>query len=217
MHSALILLIDNFDSFTHNLQDYLLRFHKDVLTVRYNDLEALSWRNKTFDGIVISPGPGHPKEYPDLFAILEHFEGRIPILGVCLGHQAIGLHYGGRLTKAKIPMHGKVSDIVHQDSRLYLQVPTPTQVTRYHSLVLTQLPACLQITSHTLAGEVMSLEHIDKPIWGLQYHPEALLTEYGEKVIENFTNIVSNWNVDSVIKQNTIAGTPHLPKKETCW
>jgi len=215
LHGALILLIDNFDSFTHNLQDYLLRSYAEVLTVRYNELPGFDWKSTPLTGVVISPGPGHPLQYPMLFDVLENFSGKVPILGVCLGHQTIGVHYGARLTKAKKPMHGKVSSMKHCETGLYRDVLTPTDVTRYHSLVLDQLPNCLLETGSTLEGEIMSLVHKTEPIWGLQYHPEAFLTKNGERIIENFTSIVSNYRGRN--SSDEIANPHHLPKKEICW
>jgi len=213
----LILLIDNFDSFTHNLQDYLEQQGIDVLTVRYNELGDHWDSLKRAEGIVISPGPGRPADYPALFEIIGAYEGQKPILGVCLGHQTLCCYYGGKLVKAHKPMHGKVSMVSHTGTDLYTGVQSPTQVTRYHSLIISHLPNMLKATGTTEMGELMSFAHKEKPVWGVQYHPEAVLTNSGLKIIENFVSFVRNRTGESVKAKGKVEVVKDLPKNEICW
>lgn len=182
----MIILIDNYDSFTHNLMRYFQEIDQDIVVCRHDeitlaDIEAL---NPTH--LVISPGPGTPDQAGISMAAINHFAGRIPILGVCLGHQCIGQLYGAKIVRAKRPMHGKTGLISHMSTSLFQGLPNPMRVTRYHSLVMDQAPACLEVLSKTDEGEIMAVKHKTMPIYGVQFHPEAVLTEGGHKLLRNF-------------------------------
>jgi anthranilate synthase/aminodeoxychorismate synthase-like glutamine amidotransferase len=180
-----ILLIDNFDSFTYTLRDYLLQTGMDCQVER-NTLTPDKIRAEDWEGLVLSPGPGRPVEAGYLMAFLNAFHQQLPILGVCLGHQAIGEFFGAKLGWAARPMHGKLSEISCEEDVLFNGLPRQLQVVRYHSLVLTQVSAPLRVTAVTEEGEVMALVHGQLPIWGLQFHPEAVLTKYGLEMIKNW-------------------------------
>jgi anthranilate synthase component II len=184
----MLLLIDNYDSFTYNLAQYLgelgaeVRVERnDALTVA--DVEALAPRR-----IVISPGPCTPNEAGISLELIEKLAGKFPILGVCLGHQAIGQAFGGRVVRAPRVMHGKTSPIVHDGSLLFRGIPSPMQATRYHSLVVApeDLPPSLKVTARTAEGEIMALAHASLPVWGVQFHPESILTTDGKHLLGNF-------------------------------
>ena len=185
-----ILLLDNFDSFTYNLLDYLGRVGMVCEVFRNNfDLQEVTKQNYT--GVLLSPGPGKPKKAGNLMQILEHYHNKAPILGVCLGHQAIGEFFGASLTKAPKPMHGKISKInVVKENVLFHDLPQSFSVVRYHSLVLQNLPECLEITALSQENEIMALKHRFLPIYGLQFHPEAALTEFGLQMIANWVKIL---------------------------
>jgi len=182
------LLIDNYDSFTYNLAALIAEATGQEPVIVRND-EA-SWdelRNRGFDRIVISPGPGRPQCRVDLGLsadVLEH--AQVPILGVCLGHQAIGYFYGATVGLALEPVHGRMGTIIHEDRDLFAGIPNPFEATRYHSLAVTDLPAELEPTAWCDDGTLMALRHVSRPIWGVQFHPESICTEYGRKVIHNF-------------------------------
>jgi len=184
----MILMIDNYDSFTYNLVQYLGElgatpsvYRNDAVTV--DQIETLKPSH-----IVISPGPCTPNEAGVSLALIERFAGRIPILGVCLGHQAIGQAFGGKVVRARQVMHGKVSRIRHDEKGVFDGVPNRFVATRYHSLVVERasLPACLEITAESEDGEIMGLRHASLPVEGVQFHPEAMLTEHGHKMLQNF-------------------------------
>ena len=189
----MLLMIDNYDSFTWNLVQYLGELGEDVRVVRNDavtpdEVEALGP-----DRIVISPGPGTPDDAGVSMAIIERFKGRVPILGVCLGHQGIGRVFGARVVHAKRIMHGKTSPIRHRGSDLFRSLPDPFTATRYHSLVVepASLPGCLEVTAwtETEAGEqeeIMGLRHRDYPVFGVQFHPESILTDSGHALLQNF-------------------------------
>lgn len=189
----MVLLLDNFDSFTYNLADYLQQagVHCHVVT----NQTPLSEINKLeFKGIVLSPGPETPEKAGNLMEVLKAFYNKMPILGVCLGHQAIGQFFGARLVKALKPMHGKVSEIYCEPDSLFDGLKSPLKVVRYHSLVLDQLPETLLCTASTAQGEIMAIKHKTLPVSGLQFHPEAILTESGLAMLKNwllFNNIVA--------------------------
>lgn len=181
----MILLIDNFDSFTYNLLDYLRQLNVDCKVVR-NDVSLEDLTPNSFQGVVISPGPGRPENAGNLLPILSHYSGLLPILGICLGHQAIGIQFGAQLVKAKYPMHGKISAVKCRDSPLFRSLPGQLNVVRYHSLILQGLPNCLQVIAKTDANEIMAIRHRNLEIHGLQFHPEAYLTEGGFQMIRNW-------------------------------
>ena len=187
----MILLIDNYDSFTYNLAQYLGQLG-ETLDVRRNDkidLEEID-RLKP-DRIVISPGPGIPRRAGITIAVIRRFAGRIPILGVCLGHQAIGEAFGGRVIRAPELMHGKVSQIRHDGKTIFRNLPQGFQATRYHSLIVERksLPAALEISADTEDGTIMGLRHKEMKVEGVQFHPESVLTEVGIQLLRNFLEL----------------------------
>jgi len=184
----MLLMIDNYDSFTYNLVQYFGELGEDVHVVRNDevtlgDIEALNPAR-----ICISPGPGEPREAGISVAVLKHFAGRVPILGVCLGHQAIGAAFGGRIVRARRVMHGKTDDIAHVATGIFEGLPSPFTATRYHSLAVERqaLPIELEVTAWTADGEIMGLRHRTLAIEGVQFHPESILTEHGHALLGNF-------------------------------
>ncbi|MBC8153336.1 MAG: aminodeoxychorismate/anthranilate synthase component II [Bacteroidetes bacterium] len=185
-----LLVLDNFDSFTYTLVDYL-RQAGAVCTVVRNDASLASITARSFDGVVLSPGPGTPQRAGNLMAVVEYYHARLPMLGVCLGQQALGEFFGATLGLADRPMHGKVSAIrVDTGDELFQNMPGQFNITRYHSLVLQTLPLALRQLAVTKAGEVMAIRHRTWPVWGVQFHPEAVLTEYGLVLIKNWVGVV---------------------------
>ncbi|OYU97098.1 MAG: aminodeoxychorismate/anthranilate synthase component II [Bacteroidetes bacterium B1(2017)] len=182
-----VLLLDNFDSFTHMLQDYLEQCGADCLVLRNNDPLLDTIGSDMFDALVISPGPETPIKAGKLMDTLEKFIGKKPILGICLGFQAIGLQFGATLQKAKIPRHGKVDEHNHMGNSLFDSVPSKFFATRYHSLILTNLPNNLEAICWS-GNEIMGLVHTQLPIWGVQFHPESCETPEGIKMVKNFLN-----------------------------
>lgn len=187
----MLLMIDNYDSFTYNIVQYFGQLGEDVCVHRndritIDEIEALQPER-----LVISPGPCSPEEAGISVAAIKHFAGKIPILGVCLGHQAIGAAFGGNVVRSVSLMHGKTSPIYHNDKELFTGLPNPFQATRYHSLVVDRptLPDCLEVTAWVENNEIMGLRHKDLPIWGVQFHPESILTESGMDLLKNFLKI----------------------------
>ena len=187
----MILMIDNYDSFTYNLFQYLGELGQDVRVFRNDQISVNDIAALKPDHIVISPGPCTPNEAGISVATVERFGGRIPILGVCLGHQSIGQAYGGKVVRAKQLMHGKTSMIQHRGEGVFSGLPSPFEATRYHSLVIEResLPACLEVTAWTDDGEIMGVRHREHAVEGVQFHPESLLTEHGHKLLANFLGI----------------------------
>ncbi|PSL01975.1 anthranilate synthase component II [Cecembia rubra] len=184
----MVLLIDNFDSFSHMLADYLRQIGMDLHIVR-NDEDPYKLISQEWEALVISPGPETPEKAGNLMTILDLFVGKTPILGICLGHQAIGQYFGASLVKGSQPVHGKVHHIFQKSAHPYLMgLPDSFQVTRYHSLELKGLPEDLEILLETEAGEIMALAHKSLPIFGIQFHPEAYLTQFGKEIMENWWN-----------------------------
>ncbi|WP_420151363.1 anthranilate synthase component II [Spirosoma sp.] len=185
-----LLVVDNFDSFTYMLVDYLQQAGATCRVVRNNE----SWGNLTgnpVDAVVLSPGPGMPRQAGRLMDVIDHYHRKVPMLGICLGHQALGEFFGATLTQAQQPMHGKLSTIrTRTDDVLWNGLPVEFNVTRYHSLVLTDLPKQLVSLATTDRHEIMALRHQHLPIWGVQFHPEAALTQYGLQIIENWIDFV---------------------------
>ncbi len=182
-----ILLIDNYDSFTYNLYDYFLQLGTECTVVRNDEWTKEDLINFSFDGLVLSPGPKRPKDAGLLMWIIDFFHNKKPMLGICLGHQGIGEYFGASLVKAKRPMHGKTSQITHNGSELFHDLPSPLQVMRYHSLVLNSFNHLdLTITSTTNKNEIMSFQHVKFPIYAVQFHPESILTPNGIKILENW-------------------------------
>ena len=184
----MLLLIDNYDSFTYNLVQYLGELGADVHVHRNDALnleQIAAWEPSQ---IVISPGPCTPNEAGISVPLIERFAGRIPILGVCLGHQAIGQAFGGKIVRAERVMHGKVSPVTHDGRGVFTDLPSPFTATRYHSLAIERqtMPSCLAITATADDGEVMGVRHREWPVEGVQFHPEAILTDHGHALLRNF-------------------------------
>jgi anthranilate synthase component 2 len=186
--AAMLLMIDNYDSFTYNLVQYLGELGEDVKVVRNDELSVDEIAALAPERIVLSPGPCTPNEAGVSLALIEHFKGRVPILGVCLGHQAIGQAFGGRVVHAKTLMHGKVSRIHHQGRGVFRGLPTPYEATRYHSLAIERdsCPADLEVTAWTEDGEIMGVRHRRLAVEGVQFHPESILTQHGHALLRNF-------------------------------
>jgi anthranilate synthase/aminodeoxychorismate synthase-like glutamine amidotransferase len=184
----MIVIIDNYDSFTYNLVQYFKQMDKEVVVKRNDDWEMREIHDLEPDLIVISPGPGRPEESGVCEEVLRVFGGNIPILGICLGHQLIVTHFGGRIEKGFRPMHGKVSRVMHDGRRLFHQLPGLLKVTRYHSLEADNLtiPAELEVTAISDDGVIMGVRHKSKMMEGIQFHPESILTEYGFEMLENY-------------------------------
>ncbi|HSI91548.1 MAG TPA: aminodeoxychorismate/anthranilate synthase component II [Adhaeribacter sp.] len=184
----MLLLLDNFDSFTYNLRDYFQQLGQEVLVLR-NDVPLAEIQQHKFEGIILSPGPGKPADAGVLMEVIAHYHDKLPILGICLGHQALGEFYGAKLEKAAKPMHGKISEITCANEALFLDLPGKMAVTRYHSLLLTGLPASLKPLAQTNEGELMAFRHHELPVFAVQFHPEALLTTYGLDILRNWISI----------------------------
>ena len=184
----MLLMIDNYDSFTYNLVQYLGELGEDVQVYRNDEITLEEAEALLPQRIVISPGPCTPNEAGVSVALIQAFAGRVPILGVCLGHQSIGQAFGGKIVHAKTLMHGKTSPIHHKAKGVFRGLPDPLTATRYHSLVIERnsLPDCLEITAHTEDGEIMGVRHKTLPIEGVQFHPESILSESGHALLKNF-------------------------------
>lgn len=184
----MILVIDNYDSFTYNLVQYLGQLHKNLKVFRNDKITVNKIKQLKPDKIVISPGPGRPENAGISCELIFKLKGRIPILGVCLGHQAIGYALGGKIIQAKKIMHGKTSLIYHNKKTIFKDIVCPFEATRYHSLVVEgkTLPKELEITAWTKDKEIMGLKHRELPIWGVQFHPESILTRVGLQLLKNF-------------------------------
>jgi anthranilate synthase component 2 len=184
----MLLMIDNYDSFTFNLVQYLGELGEDVLVKRNDEISISEIEKLAPSKIVISPGPCSPNEAGISIAAIERFAGKIPLLGVCLGHQAIGQAFGGRIIHAKTLMHGKTSQVTHAGLGVFADLPTPFRATRYHSLVIEResCPDSLEITAWTQDGEIMGVRHKTLPIEGVQFHPESIMTEHGHQLLKNF-------------------------------
>ncbi len=187
----MLLMIDNYDSFTYNLVQYLGELGEDIKVFRNNKITLPEIEKLNPDRIVISPGPCTPKEAGISVGVIKHFAGKIPILGVCLGHQAIGAAFGGDIIRAPRLMHGKTSMIYHDGKTIFERLPNPFEATRYHSLIIKKetLPACLEITAWTDMGEIMGVRHKDYIIEGVQFHPESILTKVGKDLLRNFLKL----------------------------
>jgi anthranilate synthase/aminodeoxychorismate synthase-like glutamine amidotransferase len=182
----MILVIDNYDSFTYNLVQYLGELGEDLRVYRNNKISVEEIEQLDPTRIVISPGPGVPADAGVTEDVIRHFHKTKPILGVCLGHQAIGEVFGGKIVRAPTLMHGKVSEIFHDGKTLFKGLPQGFPATRYHSLMVSQVPACLEITAETKDGIVMGLRHRDFPTEGIQFHCESIMTVVGKSILKNF-------------------------------
>jgi anthranilate synthase/aminodeoxychorismate synthase-like glutamine amidotransferase len=186
-----ILLLDNYDSFTFMLKDYIEQCGVLCLVMR-NDDKHLQAEIAEHDALIISPGPETPKQAGSLLPMLNEFVSHKPTLGVCLGHQAIGMHYGAKLGKAFKPMHGKVDTLFHNGNKLFAGLPHSFHATRYHSLILSDLPIELQTIAYTADGEIMGIAHKSLPLWGIQFHPESCTTPFGLTIIKNFLSLAQH-------------------------
>jgi len=195
----MFVMIDNYDSFAHILAMYFREIDQEITVIRNDEvvieyLEDLC-KKKKLAGIVISPGPKGPIDAGLSVEIVKRIGDKVPILGVCLGHQVIGYAFGAKVCKGKRPMHGKVTTIKHNGKGLFEKLPQDYGVTRCHSLVVKQegLPQCLKIDAKAWDGEIMALRHVKYPIYGIQFHPEAVLSEYGHEIIEHYVTICRKW------------------------
>lgn len=187
----MLLLIDNYDSFSHILADLIRRTGEELLILR-NDVSLDELDQIDFKGLILSPGPGRPENAGNLMRIFEKYHTKVPVLGVCLGHQAIGEFFGAKLLKSQIPVHGKVFPVKKSRPHFFTEsLPDQFNVTRYHSFQLEDLPESLGVILETDSGEIMAMAHTELPILGIQYHPEAHLTEYG-------LDLVKNWVLKSI-------------------
>jgi anthranilate synthase component II len=184
----MILVIDNYDSFTYNLVQYLGEMGAKIQVVRNDEVTVPEILERQPDQILISPGPCSPKEAGVSVETIQQLAGKIPILGVCLGHQSIGYAFGGKIIRAGKLMHGKTSQITHDGKGVFAGLPNPFKATRYHSLVIEKasLPDCLQVTATSEDGEIMGVRHKTLPVEGVQFHPESILTESGKALLANF-------------------------------
>ena len=188
----MILLIDNYDSFTYNIYQYIGIFNSDIKVVRNDKITIDEIKEMDPERIILSPGPKSPKEAGICMDVIKEFFDKKPILGICLGHQCIGEALGGRVSYAKALFHGKQSLIEHDGTSIFTGIDTPVKVARYHSLAVTSedLPDCLSVLATTEDGEIMAMRHKDYPVVGLQFHPESIYTQHGKRMIENFVNDV---------------------------
>lgn len=213
----MIFLLDNYDSFTYNLYQYFGELGEDIIVKRQDACTLKDIEEMHPDLIVISPGPCTPSESPLSLAVIEHFMGQIPILGVCLGHQAIGQFFGGKVVRAKRPIHGKTVPIRHDQQGVFSDLVNPLEVTRYHSLILERstLPEELIITAEAADGEIMGIRHVTLPIEGIQFHPEAILTQSGHQLLKNAIQNAKMWRLQDspsqwIVKPLSVSVPPYL-------
>ena len=187
----MILVLDNYDSFTYNLVQYFGELGADLRVVRNDQITVADIEKLGPERIVVSPGPCTPHEAGISCEVIKHFGGKLPILGVCLGHQCIGEVYGGEFVRADRLMHGKTSPIIHTGKGVFAGLPSPFEATRYHSLIVKRdtLPDVLEITAETAEGEIMGLQHKTLPVHGVQFHPESILTTEGKRLLRNFLEL----------------------------
>ena len=189
----MVLIIDNYDSFVYNLAQYVGELGWEPAVYRNDEISHAEIEALAPSSIIISPGPGTPEDGGISNEVVRHFGGRVPILGVCLGHQCIAYAYGGLIVHAALPIHGKTSQIYHDGRTVFSHIPNPFPAGRYHSLVVQpeSLPACLEVSARTEAGEIMGVRHREYVVEGVQFHPESMLTHVGHDVLRNFLNLCS--------------------------
>lgn len=189
----MLLMLDNYDSFTYNLVQYLAELGADLEVVRNDEITVDEVIQMKPESIILSPGPGRPEKAGIMNELIEMLDGEIPMLGVCLGHQAIAQVYGGTIGYAPTLMHGKTSSIIYREGKLFARVPNPFTATRYHSLIVEKesLPDCFVITAETSDNIIMAIEHKEKPLYGLQFHPESIMSPEGKTILKNFLDILS--------------------------
>lgn len=193
----MIFVIDNYDSFTYNIVHYLGELGRKCLVYRNDEIDISRLKGENPTSLVISPGPRTPKEAGISEKAILFWAGRIPILGICLGHQCIGSSFGGKIIKAPRLMHGKTSLIFHDGKTIYKNIPNPFEAVRYHSLLIERktLPKCLEISAQTEEGEIMGIRHKEFSIEGVQFHPESIMTKYGKLILKNFLELEVNPHV----------------------
>ena len=190
----MILLIDHYDSFTYNLFQSLSMLGEEVHVVRYDEISVEEIDSMNLKAIVLSPGPGSPIEKEQSLSIIHKFHQTVPILGVCLGHQLLGVAFGGKIKQAKLVMHGKISAVRHSNGSMFTYLPQPLPVMRYHSLLLDEnsLPTCLKVTAQSMDDSaIMAIQHVDYPLYGVQFHPESIGTKDGQKILQAFLNEIA--------------------------
>ena len=190
----MILIIDNYDSFTYNLYQYIGEIHPDIKVLRNDEFTLEDLKQLPLVAIIISPGPGRPENAGLSIEVIKEFQGKVPILGICLGHQAIGYAYGGKIITAPVIMHGKTSRITHNGKDIFRNIESPLKIMRYHSLIVEKesLPEELTITAETEDGLIMGLKHKKYNVQGLQFHPESIFTDQGKLLIKNFVEGLKN-------------------------
>ena len=208
----MILVIDNYDSFTWNLVQYLGELGAGPLVRRNDEVTPDEIVTLAPEAILLSPGPKSPAETEPTNAILRACAGKLPILGVCLGHQCLAHVFGGRIVRAARLMHGKISPVNHDGRGLFRGLPDPFPATRYHSLLVEResLPAVLEVTAWTDEGEIMGMRHRDLPAWGVQFHPESILTEGGMRILANFLELAHAWNAGHAGQADQPGGAGHV-------
>lgn len=190
------LLLDNYDSFTFILNDYLLQAGFNTVVYRNDSISISEISALNLKGIILGPGGKTPNEAGIMMQLIEQYQNKIPILGVCLGHQAIGAHFGAKVQHAIKPVHGKTNTIQHTENKLFVGIPKHFEVMRYHSLIINQLPECLETIAITSENEIMAIAHKELPMYGVQFHPESILTQFGLQIIQNFKNICNEfWEI----------------------
>lgn len=196
----MLLMIDNYDSFVYNLVRYFKELNEDIVVYRNDKITLDIIEQEKFSGIILSPGPKAPKDAGLCLDIIHNLKGKIPILGICLGHQCIAAYFGGGIIMGREPVHGKLSYIKHNGQGIFKDVKNPLRVTRYHSLVISKrdLPKDIKVTAETEDGVIMGIEHTGYPIYGVQFHPEAELTEEGHKILNNFVLECKRFNKDEL-------------------
>ncbi|QDX92099.1 aminodeoxychorismate/anthranilate synthase component II [Brevibacillus laterosporus] len=184
----MIIMIDNYDSFTYNLVQYVGELGEELRVFRNDKITLKEIENMKPDYLMISPGPCTPNEAGISMDVIRYFAGKVPILGVCLGHQSIGQVFGGKIVRAERLMHGKTSEVLHDGKTIFAGIPSPFQAARYHSLLIQEesIPEELEITARTPEGEIMAIRHRELPIEGVQFHPESIITQYGKQMLKNF-------------------------------
>lgn len=209
----MIVLLDNYDSFTYNLYQYIGELYPDIQVIRNDVITVEGLEQLKPEALIVSPGPGYPKDAGISLEAIRHFSGKIPILGVCLGHQSIAEAFGGKIVKASVLMHGKASKIRFQkDATLFRHLPEEVPCGRYHSLIVedASVPECLWVTARDTDGQIMGLEHKELPIYGVQFHPESILTQAGKQILINFLNTIPGVSIPDVMQE------PPASKKALC-
>lgn len=209
----MIVLLDNYDSFTYNLYQYIGELYPDIQVIRNDVITVEGLEQLKPEALIVSPGPGYPKDAGISLEAIRHFSGKIPILGVCLGHQSIAEAFGGKIVKASVLMHGKASKIRFQkDATLFRHLSEEVPCGRYHSLIVedASVPECLWVTARDTDGQIMGLEHKELPIYGVQFHPESILTQAGKQILINFLNTIPGVSIPDVMQE------PPAPKKALC-